>query len=149
MSQSLLTALAVLTGAMVPFQLAFNGQLGQALRSTTTGAMFVFLIGLLTLVAIALLTRAPLPDGPTLQAVPWTAWFGGLIAVAYIVAVVYLIPRLGVGSSAILIIAGQVLAALLLDHLGAFGMPQVRIDLPRLSGGLMVIGGAWLIRANG
>lgn len=81
-----------------------------------------------------------------LAAVPWTAWLGGLIATTYIVAVVFLVPRLGVGSTAVLIIAGQLVTALALDHFGAFGAAQSPATLSRIAGAGLVLAGATIVR---
>ena len=146
MSQSVLALLALATGALIPFQLAFNGQLGAALKSVYLGAFFVFLVGLVALLAILLVQRSAWPTLSELVAVPWTAWLGGLIATAYIVAVVFLIPRLGVGSTAVLIIAGQIVAAMALDHIGAFGATANPANLTKLGGAVLVLAGAGLVK---
>ena len=146
MSQTVLAILALITGALIPFQLAFNGQLGVALKSTYLGAFFVFLVGLITLFVLVLAIGERWPGPSDLAAVPWTAWLGGLIATAYIVAVVFLIPRLGVGSTAVLIIAGQIVAAMILDHIGAFGAAANPVNFARLSGAVLVLGGAALVK---
>lgn len=39
---------------------------------------------------------------------PPTVWLGGAIAVLYILDVVIVTPKLGLGSTAVLIIAGQI-----------------------------------------
>ncbi|MEM1285292.1 MAG: DMT family transporter [Pseudomonadota bacterium] len=148
MLQSILLAGAVLTGALVPLQLAFNGQLGIALKGPFVASFFVFLTGLVATGLVLLATRMPFPALSDLRAVPMTAWLGGLIATIYIVAIVFLVPRLGVGTSAVLIIAGQLMTALLLDHLGAFGAQQVTISIGRLAGAGLVIAGAVLIRST-
>ncbi|RVT81740.1 DMT family transporter [Rhodobacteraceae bacterium CCMM004] len=146
MSQTLLAILALITGALIPFQLAFNGQLGTALRSVYLGAFFVFLVGLVALFAILIVQRSAWPSSTELAAVPWTAWAGGLIATAYIVAVVFLVPRLGVGTTAVLVIAGQLVAAMILDHIGAFGAAVNPLTTPRLGGALLVLAGAGLVK---
>ena len=95
---------------------------------------------------VLLLTRTPLPDITALKSVPLTAWAGGLIATLYILAVVYLVPKLGVGSAAVLIIAGQLATALLLDHLGAFGTAQASITWIKAAGAGLVLAGAALVK---
>jgi transporter family-2 protein len=144
--QILLTVMAVLTGAMVPLQLAFNGQLGVALKGPVMASFFVFFTGVLTTALVLIIARTPLPDLGTLKAVPMSAWAGGLLATLYILAVVYLVPKLGVGSAAVLIVAGQLVTALILDHLGAFGTQQVSISTYRLAGAGLVVTGAALIK---
>ena len=146
MSQTVLALLALLTGALIPFQLAFNGQLGTALKSVYFGAFFVFLVGLVALLALLLAMRSAWPTPTDLASVPWTAWFGGLIATGYIVAVVFLVPRLGVGSTAVLIIAGQLAAAMALDHVGAFGTAANPATTLRLMGAGLVLAGAAMVK---
>ena len=96
-------------------------------------------MGLLALLAILLAQRGPWPSSSDLITVPCTAWIGGLIATAYIVAVVFLVPRLGVGSTAVLIIAGQLVAAMILDHFGAFGTVANPATILRLGGVALVL----------
>ncbi|MEQ8402028.1 MAG: DMT family transporter [Silicimonas sp.] len=146
MNAAVLVALALLTGALVPLQLAFNGQLGTALRSPYLGACGVFVIGTLSTMVLLILVRSPLPSPTDLKDVPVTAWIGGLIATAYIVAIVFLVPKLGVGVTAILIIAGQIVVALALDHFGAFGAPQDPLTAARSAGAALVLAGAALVK---
>lgn len=146
MNATALSAIAFLTGALVPLQLAFNGQLGTALRSPYLGALGVFVVGTLAVALLLVLMRSPLPSAADLRAVPVTAWIGGLIATAYIVAIVFLVPRLGVGTTAVLIIAGQLVAALALDHFGAFGAVQSSMTPTRLIGAGLVLAGAGIVK---
>lgn len=140
----LIAALGI--GLLVPMQLALNAQLGSALKSPALGAFFVFVVGVLAMGATLLATRTPLPSLASLAAVPRLAWLGGAIATLYILAVVAVVPKVGVGSAAVLIIAGQLAGSVVLDHLGAFGAPQVPVSLPRLGGVAMVLAGAALVR---
>lgn len=142
----LLFLAAFATGLVVPVQLALNAQLGQSLRSPWLGAFFVFAVGLAAMAAVLVATRTGLPSPTRLAAVPPLAWAGGIIATVYILAVVLLVPRLGVGVVAVAIIAGQIVGALILDSQGAFGAPQVALSPARVAGGLAVLGGALLVR---
>ena len=137
---ALITA-AFATGALVPLQLVFNGQLGAVTRNAFTASLIVFLIGSLVLTAIVLVMRPTLPSLEALMAAPKTVWFGGVIATGYIVAIVIVTPRLGVGLTTSLILIGQLCMALALDHFGAFGNPQHSLGLGRAVGlSLMIVG---------
>jgi len=137
---ALITA-AFATGALVPLQLVFNGQLGAVTRNAFTASLIVFLIGSLVLTAIVLVMRPTFPSLEALMAAPKTVWFGGLIATGYIVAIVIVTPRLGVGLTTSLILIGQLCMALALDHFGAFGNPQHSLGLGRAVGlSLMIVG---------
>lgn len=142
----LLFLAAFATGLAVPVQLALNAQLGQTLRSAWIGAFFVFAVGLAAMALVLLLTRTALPAPARLAEVPPLAWGGGIIATVYILAVVLLVPRLGVGTVAVAIIAGQIVGALALDAWGAFGAPQVGLSALRVLGGAAVVAGALLVR---
>ncbi len=142
----LLGLAAFVTGLLVPVQLALNGQLGQALKSAYLGAFFVFVTGVMAMGLVLVVSRTALPGPAALGAVPIPAWTGGIIATAYILSVVILVPRLGVGSTAILIIAGQITGALLLDALGAFGTTQVALTPTRMAGAAAVLAGAAAVR---
>ena len=146
---AILALAAFVTGLFVPVQLALNGQLGTALKSAYLGAFFVFVTGVAAMGLVLAVSRTGLPAPASLAAVPPVAWFGGVIATVYILAVVILVPRLGVGATAVLIIAGQVAGALVLDHFGAFGAPEIKLSATRIAGGVAVVVGALLVRVGG
>lgn len=148
MSQNLYVVAALVTGALVPLQLTFNAQLGQATRNAFSASLIVFLVGTLALAGIVIATRTALPPLDTLLAAPRTIWLGGLIATLYIVAIVVLTPRLGVGLTVGLILVGQLFAGLLLDHLGAFGNPRHALNLWRIGGFAMMVAGVAAIKLH-
>lgn len=147
MTQWALILAAFATGAMVPLQLVFNGQLGGVTRNAFTASLIVFLIGALVLLALVAIMRPPLPTLAELRAAPRTVWLGGLIATGYIVAIVIITPRLGVGLTTALILVGQLCMALALDHFGAFGNPQQTLGLGRAVGLAMMIAGVVTIKS--
>lgn len=141
MTQWPLLLAAFATGMVVPLQLVFNGQLGGVTRNAFIASLIVFLTGALVLTVLVALLRPTLPSLGDLRAAPRTVWLGGLIATGYIVAIVLITPRLGVGLTTGLILVGQLVMALALDHFGAFGNPQHALSLGRAAGlGLMVAG---------
>ena len=66
---------------------------------------------------------------------------GAIVAVA-----ILLLPALGAATLFALVIAGQVLAAVTLDHFGAFGLTPHPISTARLAGAALLIAGVILIR---
>lgn len=140
-----LMAFALVAGALVPLQLAFNGQLGGVTKNVFTASLIVFLVGTAALSVILLVMRLQLPTFEQLSAAPKTIWLGGLIATFYIVAVVTITPRLGVGATVSLILVGQLCAGLWLDHFGVFGNQQHNFTLLRAVGLSMMVGGVVLI----
>jgi len=145
---SLLLAAAFLTGAIIPFQLAFNAQLTKATGSPFVAAFIIFIMGAVAVAAILAIARPALPDWGALKATPATAWFGGIIATVYILSIVFLVPLLGVGLTTSLILVGQIVAAMLLDHLGAFGNPQQSLNIWRATGAALMVAGVVLIKTH-
>ncbi|MEL6640433.1 MAG: DMT family transporter [Pseudomonadota bacterium] len=147
MTQWPLILAAFATGAMVPLQLVFNGQLGGVTRNAFTASLIVFLVGAVVLLVLVAIMRPELPSLNDLRAAPRTVWLGGLIATGYIAAIVIITPRLGVGLTTGLILVGQLCMALALDHFGAFGNPQHTLGLGRAAGLALMIAGVITIKS--
>jgi hypothetical protein len=62
------------------------------------------------------------------------------------VAICHLLPRLGTATFVALLVAGQMLASLLADHYGFFGVIQHPVSISRLLGAALLLGGVILIR---
>lgn len=90
--------------------------------------------------------RDPVPSLATVARIPWWAWSGGLFGAVYIGIAILLVPHLGAATFVALLITGQMLASVTFDHFGWLGLTQRAIDLPRLVGVVMLIGGVILIR---
>ena len=146
MQNAFLTLAAFGTGVLVPLQLAFNAQLGAVTRNAYTASLIVFLVGAVVLTALVLATRPDLPTMNDLQSAPRTVWLGGVIATIYIVAIVWGTPRLGIAPTAVLIIAGQLIMAVILDHFGAFGAQKLPFNAMKGLGVALVIAGVVAIR---
>ncbi|MDP2777013.1 MAG: DMT family transporter [Anaerolineales bacterium] len=78
------------------------------------------------------------------RTVPWYAFGAGVFGLVVISAMSYMIPRAGVATSLIILLAGQLLIGTLLDHFGLLGAAQKPIDLTRVFGLSVVLAGVWL-----
>lgn len=63
----------------------------------------------------------------------------------YVFAVTLLGQRLGAVALVALVLAGQLGAAVLLDHLGVLGFPRIEVTVQRLLGAVLLVAGALLI----
>jgi transporter family-2 protein len=90
--------------------------------------------------------RERVPSWKVVADVPWWAWPGGVFGGAFILLVILLLPSLGAATLFALVIAGQVLAAVTLDHFGAFGLTPHPISFARLAGAALLIAGVILVR---
>jgi transporter family-2 protein len=84
-------------------------------------------------------TRQPVPSAAQVGASSWLSWAGGVFGVIYIAIAVAILPRLGAATTLALILAGQMLASVVIDHFGLFGVPRHPADLTRI-GGIVLLG---------
>lgn len=142
----LLPALLVLfAGGMIALQAPTNVMLARAGGSPVLAALISFAVGTLSLLAVWL-ASGHRPGVTPFAALPWYAWLGGLYGAAYVAIAAYAAPRLGLATLITIGIAGQVLVALWLDHVGALGLPRMAISPARVAGAALVIVGVLLVR---
>ena len=141
-----LLLLAVIAGAVVPFQSAINANLGRGLGNPLWATLASLLVSILVLLPVILALRLPLPSLGFISKAPLWMWTGGALGVCFISLALVLLPKLGASGFIALAMAGQILASLLLDHFGLFGLVERQLTAPRLLGVLMLIGGVVLIQ---
>src|ERR671917_453037 len=145
-SHFLLPALLVLlAGAMTAAQPPTNAVLARESGSVIFAALLSFAVGTLVLIAVTLATQPRLTLAP-LRDVPWWAWAGGFYGAFFVAVGAYAAPRLGIASLITIAVAGQMIAALAIDHYGAFGLDRAPISFGRILGVLLVVGGVVLVR---
>ena len=138
--------LAAMAGAGGVLQSTVNSQLRFHVGSPAWAGLISFTVGTLCMIAYVTATRDAPPTVAAMAKVPWWGWIGGLLGALYIAAAILLVPRLGAATMISCIVAGQMVAAVLFDQFGLFGLAQRNLDLPRLAGIALVIGGVVLIR---
>ncbi len=137
--------LIILAGGATALQAPTNARLMTAVGSPVNAAFVSFAVGTVALGLMAVLFQTR-PDMVAARSLPWYAWIGGLYGVVFVIAATWGVPRLGVALTITLMVAGQLLISLILDHFGAFGAPQQPINLGRLGGVALVIGGVLMVR---
>ncbi|MDE2579825.1 MAG: DMT family transporter [Hyphomicrobiales bacterium] len=146
MPSALLWTLGVLAGVLIPVQTALNAQLGRTAGHPLLTTLVVFIVGGVACALGLAVVRPFLPDLAAWRAAPPVAWGGGIIAMAYVVLLVFLAPRIGVGLTTALVLVGQLAAALALDHFGALGNPVHALNLARALGFVLMVAGVALIK---
>ena len=145
MSAAPLVLLMLVAGALVAIQAPINATLARALGSPVSAAVVSFAVGLAALSLVALLS-APRPDLAAALALPAWAWAGGFMGAVFVASAAWAAPRLGVAWLLVLTVAGQLVAALVIDHFGLLGAPRQPATLARVAGVALVVAGALLMR---
>lgn len=132
--------LAILLGGIaIAVQAPLNGALGKTLGAAFPAAAVSFAVGFLALVALSYATVSH--PFARLGAVPLWQWAGGLLGAYYVWSVISGVPTLGVVTAMAALILGQMAGALVLDAIGAFGVPVQPVSLTRvLAVGLVAAG---------
>jgi len=78
------------------------------------------------------------------RSMPWYVWGAGIFGLIVIAAISYTIPRVGVAASITAVVAGQVLAGMVIDHFGLLEASIRPMDLTRAIGLIVVLFGVWL-----
>ena len=138
--------LALLIGASIPIQVAANTTLRTFLGHPFWVSVAIFALGLVLSLLLALGVRSPAPRVADLPAVPLWAWSAALLAIFYQVGTIVAGPRLGAASLIGLIIAGQLVAAIVIDHFGLLNFEMHPATWQRLLGALLLLVGVVLIR---
>jgi transporter family-2 protein len=135
---------AILVGAGLTIQVGMNATVRLTLGSPVIATIVNFGVGLAALVLLAVATGARVVPGSAASVPAW-AWFGGLLGASYVAATTVLGPRLGAAALLALTLAGQMVAALLVDHYGVIGFPQNPVTPARLAGAALLVAGVLLI----
>jgi transporter family-2 protein len=137
--------LALVTGALIPIQAATNAVFSKNIGSPFVTGLMVFVVGLIGMLVFILLSRTPFPGRQQLASSPLYGYLGGIIVATYVVMITILTPRIGVGTAIALIVTGQIICAVLIDHFGLFNVAVRSISITRMAGVLMMIGGIYLV----
>ncbi len=135
----------ILAGVCISVQAPINTALGRAVQSPLVGAAISFGVGFVLLSFLAFVAG----DGrgfATALRQEWTLWLGGVLGAFYVWTIVWTMPRMGVLTAICALALGQMVAAIVLDRIGAFGLPVREVSLPRVLAALMVGGGIILSR---
>lgn len=127
-------------------QTGVNSQLSRWMGHPILASLVSFVVGTLALLAYSLILRLPLPAPHSLGRSPWWVWTGGLLGAFFVTATIIVAPRLGAAISIAVIIAGQLLVALALDHFGLLGFPERPLSAWRVLGAVLLVVGVALIR---
>ena len=142
-----LLAMALVSGALMPLQAGINGLLAKEVSSVLNAATISFLVGTLALLILALVQR----DGvsiATLKGLHWWHWAGGLMGAFFVFTEAFVAPRIGALLFMALVLLGQLASAIFLDNQGWVGYKAAQINLGKIAGLLLILGGVWMIRRS-
>jgi transporter family-2 protein len=142
----LLALVAVGAGMLLPIQAGINGRLRPYVGGPIPATLVSVAVSTSTMVLLVLASRTPVPSGSKLSGSPWWIWTGGCLGVVVVLVSLGLVNRLGAAFLFALMVVGQMLASLAIDHFGLFGVSEHAISPLRILGVLLLLAGVVLIR---
>jgi bacterial/archaeal transporter family-2 protein len=147
MDRGVAVIVAVSIGAAVAAQAPLNSRLGHAVGGLPAtcialGVSFSAIVILTTLTG-RLGGLADVGDAPL-----WAIFGGGLVGALYVGSIVWTVRALGAAGLTAATIAGQLGAAMLIDHLGWFGVDRTPITAAKLAGVALLAAGTYLVVAE-
>ncbi|HSB94680.1 MAG TPA: DMT family transporter [Flavitalea sp.] len=137
--------LPLLAGIMMTVQSGINSQLRSAIQHPLLAALISFLSGTAALIVLVMLSKQAMPTMQTFSSISWYKWTGGLLGAFIVTVSLVSVARIGAANMFVLIIAGQLLTALIIDHFGMLGLQQSTITLQKTIGVLLLVGGVYLV----
>lgn len=138
----LVILIGLIGGAAVGTQSAIVGSMGQKVGGTAS-SFIVHLSGAI-FSGLWLFIRGgeKIKDWQTL---PWYMLISGVFGLILYLTISVTLPRLGGTGMVTLVIVGQLLMGMLVDHFGWLNVPVHPISLARVAGMALLLGGAYLI----
>ena len=138
-------AICLLTGMLLAAQPAINAELSRHLASGFAAAFVSLTVSAVLALPFAWRNAEALRPG-ALAAAPAWVWLGGVAGAVFVTAGAFFVPRIGVAFFFSSIIAGQLIAAAVIDHYGLLGASVRAFDLPRAIGIVLVLAGVLVFR---
>jgi transporter family-2 protein len=140
---------AIGAGACIAMQAAANGKFRHNLDSPDSPlfAAFFSICGTIITAIVAMLVLRPTP--PTMESIrqtQWWNWIGGPLGAMIVLAGASLVRHLGGALFIALVVSGQLLCSLMLDHFALLGLPEQSITSGRIVGAGLVVAGVVCIK---
>jgi len=142
-----LLLVGVVAGASAVVQQVVIAGLRASIGSASWAVLISYIGGTIGTALVVLAMREPMIGLQTMAKTPLLFWFAGLFGVVYIFLAILLIPKLGSATTIAVLIAGQLIASVVFDHFGLFGLPQHPVDIQRVAGAVALLAGVMLIRS--
>ena len=137
--------IALLAGALLPIQAGLNAKLVKSIASPVHASLLSFITGALAVAFFILLTKQSV-SWAGVKSAPGYVWIAGVLGAFYVTVVILAFPRIGAALTFGLVVAGQMLISMLLDHFNILVHQQHPINIYRIMGILLIVSGVIIIR---
>lgn len=136
-------------GFCPPIQTAINSALGQQLHSSIMASLVSFTVGTIVLFILTLIFNKSLKVATfnNKQGKLKPIYFiGGILGVIFVTTNIILMPHLGAALTTIIVMLGQMLMGIIIDHFGLLGTNVNKVTTRKVSGIIAIMIGIILLR---
>ena len=134
--------IGLIGGVAVGIQSPMAGAMGQKIGGTASSFIVHLSGAILSGVFLFMRGGEKIRDWQTL---PWYMLFAGIFGLILYQTISVTLPRLGSTMMITLVIIGQLMTGMVIDHFGLMGVVVRPIDLPRILGLIVLLAGGYLI----
>jgi transporter family-2 protein len=135
----------VFAGVAITIQAGVNSQLRSAIQHPLMAAFISFLVGTLALALLLLFSRNTIPSLSQYSDITWYKYTGGLLGAFVVTVTLIAVAQIGAGNMFVLVVAGQLITAVIMDHFGVLGLQSNPVSLQKFFGICLLVAGAWLV----
>ena len=129
-------------GIAVGTQAPIAGAMGQRIGGASS-SLIVHLGGAVASLLLLIARRGEQIEG--WRTLPWYMLGCGAFGLVLYLSLNHTIPRVGATASIAMLIVGQLLAGMVIDHFGAFGLATRALDPGRIAALALLLAGAYLM----
>ncbi len=137
--------LPLVAGVAMSIQSGINAQLRASIQHPLLAAFISFIGGTLALGILLLFSKQSMPAISVYSGIEWYKFIGGLLGAFIVFVAIISVQKIGASNMFVLMVAGQLITAMVMDHFAVLGLRENPISIQKLLGILLVIAGAWLV----
>jgi bacterial/archaeal transporter family-2 protein len=138
--------LAMGAGCCLALQASANSRFRENLSSPLFATYFSICGTIIFATLAMLILRPPAPTTESIRNTQWWNWIGGPLGTLIVLAGTFLVKHLGAAPFLSLMIAGQLLLSVALDHFGLMGLAVQEFSWGRAAGVVLVVAGVVCIK---
>lgn len=141
--------LALAGGVSLALQAPINARLKEVIRSSAlSSALVSTVVSVAVLTVLILVTHRSGSGLSNLGTGPWWIYIGGLCGVVFLVASLVGVAEQGVLVTFVAVVAGQVVAAMVVDRFGWFGVEPIGLSWERSAAAVLMLVALALLLAD-
>ncbi len=132
---------ALVAGALITVQVGSNTELKKGFGEPLPALLVNYLLGFIAVLSCTLARHSGAFSFGKAMHTPWWGWLGGVAGAVYGLAAIVLASQIGAARLTALVITGQLVSSVILDHFGWLSFEVHTAGIGRVGGcALMILG---------